>query len=144
MKTINEHGVLLNEMKCNAPLETTCQLSQYWAILAKWCGCLRTVEIEVVADVCIFASVQKIDDDAALSVWFQSLKSPLADVVAHTNESLHSLINGTTSTSSSSTSGEDSSLSQMLSNSKRMSFTYVFMNEWTMPVCRYFIRFAIL
>jgi len=55
------------------------------------------------------ACVQKIDVDAAPSVLCQSLKSPLADIVALSDESLRSLINGSGSNSSSSTSDDDDS-----------------------------------
>jgi len=62
-------------------------------------------EIEVAADVCIFASIQKIDVVAAPSVLLQSLKLPqaweYANVVAHSDKSLHSLINSGSSNSSS-------------------------------------------
>jgi len=49
MKSINEHRMLLNEMKCIASLETTRQLShRLLSYLAKRCERLTTTEIEVV------------------------------------------------------------------------------------------------
>jgi len=53
----------------------------------------------------VFACVQKIDVDAVPSVLCQSLKLPLAYILALSDESLHSLING----SSSGTSDDDDS-----------------------------------
>jgi len=90
--------------------------------LVKLCGHLTTEEIEVVADVFIFATVQKIDVDAEPSVLFQSLKSPQANVVAQSDESLCNLIRPwpNSGSSSNSNSGDDSSLLRTPGASKRL------------------------